>query len=106
MVGQGIRKQVKEIYKRGPGRGRNPNENMGWVSLGHTANKDPQDSPALFSDHLWLCVKQLSPNTEEEVRPSRFVEGAQFLFISFLFLVSLFRANLLGLPLSTLQPAL
>lgn len=52
MVGQGIRKQVKEIYERGPGRVRNSNENMGWVSLGHMASKDPQDSPVLFSSHL------------------------------------------------------
>ena len=58
------------------------------------ANKDPQDSPALFSDHLWLCVKQLSPNTEEEVRPSRFVAGAQVLFIYFLFSGSLFQPAL------------
>jgi hypothetical protein len=74
--------------------GRNSSENMGWVSLGHMANKDPQDSPALFSDHLWLCVKQLSPNTEEEVRPSRFVAGAQVLFIYFLFSGSLFQPAL------------
>lgn len=96
MVGQGIRKQVKEIYKRGPGRVRSANKNMdgGW-SLGHMANKDPQDSPVLCSDHFRLCVKQLSPNIEEEVRSSRFVV-----------VLSLFQANLLGLPLSTLQPAL
>lgn len=90
MVGQGIRKQVKEIYKRGPGRVRNSNENTGWVSLGHTANKDPHDSPVLFSSHLWLCMEQLSPNPEEEVRPSRFVKGAQVLFVYVLFSVSLF----------------
>lgn len=91
MVGQGIRKQVKEIYERGPGRVRNSNENMGWVSLGHTANKDPQDSPVLFSSHLWLCMEQLGPNPEEEVRFSRFVKGAQVLFIYFCSQLACFR---------------
>lgn len=52
MVGQGIRKQVKEIYKRGPGRMRDSSENVGWVSLGHMAIKNPQDSPALSTDHV------------------------------------------------------
>lgn len=54
MVGEGIRKQVKEIHKHGPGRVRDTSENTGCVSLGLVANKDPQESPDLFSHHLWL----------------------------------------------------
>lgn len=48
MVGEGIRKQVKEIHKHGPGRVRDTSENTGCVSLGLVANKDPQESPDLF----------------------------------------------------------
>lgn len=54
MVGEGIRKQVKEIRKHGPGRVRDTSENMGCVSLGLVANKYPKESPILFSHHLWL----------------------------------------------------